>query len=57
MTDEAKPVNEASRVLFLREAQRHNAEVQALAEMAFRVDGVATAEFTLDLDTLTYVPK
>lgn len=57
MTDEAKPVNEASALLFRQEVQRHDAEVQALAGMAFRVDGVDPKAFALDLDSLTYRPK
>ena len=57
MPDEAKPVNEASRVLFLQEAQRHQATINELAAMAFRVDGVDAATHTIALDTLTYHPK
>jgi hypothetical protein len=56
MSDEAKPVNEASRVLFLQEAQRHAQEVNAIAAMARRVDGMP-ADSVIDLDTLTYAPK
>lgn len=57
MTDEAKQVNEASRTLFGIEMVRHQQAVQDIANMAFRVDGLDPKDFTLNLDTLTYVPK
>ena len=57
MTDEAKKVNEASITLFGIEMGRHQQAVQDLAQQAMRVDGVDPKDFTLDLDTMTYVPK
>lgn len=61
MSDEVKeapkPVNEASRLLFAQATSSYSREVQALAEMAFRVDGVDSKTFALNLDTLTYHPK
>ncbi len=57
MSDTPQPLNEASALLLRQEVQRHAAEVQALVAMAFRVDRVDPQAFTLDSDTLTYVPK
>lgn len=52
---EERPVNEAS-VLLLRQAEaRYRAEVQELANMAFRVDGVSGKDgWVIDLAAMVY---
>lgn len=57
MDPKHKAVNDASRTLFAIEAERHAQEVQRLAQMAMRVDGVDPTAHALDLDTMTYAPK
>ena len=58
MSDETKPINEASVLLFKQTGERHQRELTELADMAFRVDGMDVKEgWAIRLDTLTYVRK
>ena len=57
MSDDTKPLNEASALLFRQASERHNAEINALADIAFRVDSMDPQTWTLRLDTMNYVRK